>query len=378
MANLFINILLTIASIFGLYTVSRLYAIRQTHIFYILWLLSTSLSFFGYLLMKNKIHEINPLFHETIILLFHISPGFLYLFFIKISNSSKTWKHHLLLLLPVFIIIALKAISLWLNYDSIYGRVNLFQFHINTNSAPPSKIAFKIEKLITLTRTALMIFYLSYIHKELKSNSNVHLFRSWTVIFKPIKIFLFGTVFIIFSHWIIQVIFQCDTGEFFFIHIMFSFAAIMNVWHSSLIIKDLEKSNSIFKAPSSQTNTDTQIPQISLAILEFIYQERIYIDSTLSIENVAEKMGSKSDNIRTIFATTIPFSYSTYINYLRLLEYEKGFNSKFDKTSNALNAGFNSLSAFYYWESKRNAIAKQINPIIEHINKDKNAIKKAE
>jgi YesN/AraC family two-component response regulator len=142
----------------------------------------------------------------------------------------------------------------------------------------------------------------------------------------------------------------------------------MYFWHLSLLLKDLENSNSIFRLPSAKSNANPNIPKESLLILQYIYLERVYKDNNLSIEKVAKKMEIPIFNLGQIFGTSIPFSFSSYINHLRLLEYEKGFNSKLDKTSNALNAGFNSLSAYYYWESRKEVISRQINPILDWID----------
>jgi AraC-like DNA-binding protein len=188
------------------------------------------------------------------------------------------------------------------------------------------------------------------------------------VIFKPFRLSVYFIVALLLAQIITHNIFQWDMGDYIFINSIISFAAVMYFWHLSLLLKDLENSNSIFRLPIGIPIKNPNIPQKSMSILQYIYLERIYKDPNLSIEKVAEKMGNPDVNLGQIFGTTIPFSFSSYINHLRLLEYEKGFNTRFDKTSNALNAGFNSLSAFYYWESRKEVTSKQINPVLEWID----------
>jgi hypothetical protein len=368
MANLLINILLTMASIFGLYTLSRLYSIRQTHLFYILWLLIQSCMFFCYFLMKNEIQLFNPIFYEIFTPIFYLAPGFLYLFFTVISDSQKPTTQYILALLPIIIIAIIKIVLLWLYYDKISDRVHLYQIHINTSSAAIAKIPFQMEKILFLFRNIVTIIYLQIIDKALKKNPDAHLHRSWDVIFKPFRLSVYFIVALLLAQIITHNIFQWDMGDYIFINSIISFAAVMYFWHLSLLLKDLENSNSIFRLPIGIPIKNPNIPQKSMSILQYIYLERIYKDPNLSIEKVAEKMGNPDVNLGQIFGTTIPFSFSSYINHLRLLEYEKGFNTRFDKTSNALNAGFNSLSAFYYWESRKEVTSKQINPVLEWID----------
>ena len=356
------------ASIFGLYTFSRLYVIRQTHLFYIIWLLIQSCMFFCYFLMKNEIHLFNPIVYEIFTPIFYLAPGFLYLFFTVISDSQKSIKQYSLALLPIITISIIKIVLLCLYYDKIFDRIHLYQIHINSSSSGIAKIPFQMEKILFLCRNIMTIIYLQIIDKALKQNPDSHLYRSWDVIFKPFRLSVYFIVALLFVQIITHNIFQWDMSDYIFINSIISFAAVMYFWHLSLILKDLENSNSIFKLSSAKPNTDPNIPQKSLLILRYIYLEQIYKDPTLNIEKVAKKMGSPNVNLGQIFSTTIPFSFSSYINHLRLLEYEKGFNSKLDKSSNVLNAGFNSLSAFYYWESRKEVNSKTITPILEWID----------
>jgi hypothetical protein len=368
MANLLINLLLTMASVFGLYTLSRLYALKQTYWFYILWLLIQSCMFFCYFLVKNENHLFNPIFYEIISPIFYLAPGFLYLFFMVISDSQKSTMQYILTLLPIITIAIFKVVLLWLYYDKISERVLLFKIHINTNSATIAKIPFQIEQILFLCRNILAIIYIIIIDKSLKKNPNTHLRRTWDVIFKPYRINVYFIIALMIAQFITRKIFLCEIGAYIFINSIICFAATMYFWHLSLLLKDLENSNSIFRLPSAKSIANPNIPQESLLILQYIYLERVYKDNNLSIEKVAKKMEIPNFNLGQIFGTSIPFSFSSYINHLRLLEYENGFNSKLDKTSNAINAGFNSLSAYYYWESRKEVISKQINPILDWID----------
>jgi len=368
MENLFINTLLTMACSFGFYAISRLFVVRKSYSFYIIWILIQSCMFFCYFLIKNQVHFLNSIVYEIFTPIFYLSPVFLYLFFMVISDSKKLSKQYSLALLPIITISIIKVVLLCLYYDKILDRIHLYQIHINSSSSDIAKIPFQMEKILFLCRNIMTIIYLQIIDKALKQNPDAHLYRSWDVIFKPFRLSIYFISAVLLAQIITHNIFQWVMSDYIFINSIISFAAVMYFWHLSLLLKDLENSNSIFKLRSAKPNIDPNIPQKSLLILRYIYLEQIYKDPTLTKEKVSIKLGSPNFDLGYIFGTTLPFSFSSYINHLRLLEYEKGFNSKFDKSSNVLNAGFNSLSSFYYWESRKDVNSKTINPILEWID----------
>jgi len=333
-----------------------------------MWLLLESGFFFCYFLLKNEIQILNPITLEIFISIFFLSPGFLYISITAISGNRKSIKHYLLAVSPLVIIGIIKVFLVGLYYDQMNERIHLLDIYLNTSSALFAKSPILIEKVFFLCRHIITAIYLLMIDKMLKKQSNAHFYKSWDVIFRPFRVSVYFIGFLFLAHLIADQIFHWEMKDYFFVNSIISFAAIMYFWHLSLLNKDLENSNSIFRLPAAKSVANPNIPQKSLSILHYIYSERIYIDNNLSIEKVAKEMGIPENNLIELFGTTIPFTFSGYINYLRLLEYEKEFNSKFDKTTNVRNVGFNSIAAFYYWESRKEVVSKQIDPILEWID----------
>jgi AraC-like DNA-binding protein len=373
MVKLLINILLIMASVFGFYASFRLYPMRRTHLFYIMWLVLESSILLFYFLLKNEINFLNPIFLEIFSTIFYLSSGFLYIAITIISNNKKTITHYIVALSPLLLFAFIKVAILVTYYDDTFERVQLYNISINTNSVAFAKNQFQIEKIIFAFLHIVSAIYMVMIGKMLKKQSNAHLNQSWEVIFKPFRINVYFIGFLMIAQIFIEKVFHCAIPDYFFINLVITIAAIMHFWHISLLLKDLENSDSIFKHPTVKPIKNPGFPQKSIDILQYIYLEKMFTDNTLSLEKVADTIGIPDVKLAKIFSTTIPFTFSTYINYLRLLEYEKLFNSKLDKISNVRNVGFNSIAAFYYWESKKMAISEQINPILEWIDHQETA-----
>ncbi len=356
------------ASVFGFYSSYRLYSIWRTHLFYILWLVLESGFFFCYFLLKNEFQFLNPIILEIFTIIFYLSSGFFYISITLITANRKSIRHYLLALSPLILIGIIKVVIIALYSDQIFYRVHLYNLNVNSSSESITENPFQIEKVLFLCRHIVTAIYLRLIVTMLKRQSNRHFNESWEVIFKPFRISVYFIGFILLAQLIAHTIFNWEMSDYFFINTIMSFSAIMFFWHFSLLLKDLENPNSIFRLPKAASIANPNIPQESLSILQYIYLEQIYKDNNLSIEKVANKMGIPVFNLTQLFGTTIPFSFSSYINYLRLMAYDKESNSKLDKITNLRNVGFNSTAAFYYWESRKEVISIQINPIMIWIN----------
>ena len=224
-------------------------------------------------------------------------------------------------------------------------------------------------------RSLLALIYVIIIDKELKKAQNQKINESWRRIFKPIRINVYLVIAILVPHQILRAIFHSDIGNFFFLNAIVIIAAFMFFKHVVLLLKDLESSNSIFKMQETATSPTLDIPEKSLFILHQIYKEQLYLDPLLSIGKVASIFATTEEKFSLLFNNTIPFSFSSYINYLRLMHYEDSSNNKFSKEANIINAGFNSRASYYQWEKRMGKLANQINPILEAINHKSEPVK---
>jgi AraC-like DNA-binding protein len=209
----------------------------------------------------------------------------------------------------------------------------------------------------------------------LKNKPNTHLKKSWDVIFRPFRMSVYFIGIILFAQLIADYIFPLEMSDYFFINPVMSFSAIMFFWHLSLLLKDLENPESIFRSENKSPTPNQNIPSQTLFILKQIYEQKMYENPLLSVGSVASTFDMSEEKFSTEFNDNTPFSFSSYINYLRLINYEKNSNSNFSKEANILNAGFNNRVSYYHWEKRRNKLAQQIDPIlknIEQIPKKKN------
>lgn len=373
--NLIIHAILLCAGFFGIYATTRLLRLRKTHVFYMFWLLSHSVMFLMYFFIKNGTFDDYPFFYRALSPIYFFAPGSLYLFFTSITRSPKSKMEYLLHLSPIIITTIFTFIQVYFFRDNLFENIRSFQLQIRFPNQTYSRNTFQIEKVLFAVRSLLALIYVIIIDKELKKAQNQKINESWRRIFKPIRINVYLVITILVPHQILRAIFHSDIGNFFFLNAIVIIAAFMFFKHVVLLLKDLESSNSIFKMQETATSPTLDIPEKSLFILHQIYKEQLYLDPLLSIGKVASIFATTEEKFSLLFNNTIPFSFSSYINYLRLMHYEDSSNNKFSKEANIINAGFNSRASYYQWEKRMGKLANQINPILEAINHKSEPVK---
>ena len=365
--NLFIHLILLSAGLFGLYASSRLIALKKTHALYVVWLFSHSIMFLMYFFIQNGTFDSHPFLYRTFTPLYFIAPACLYLFFVSINKDKKignlVWIHSS----PVIVLSIIAFIQVYFYREHLLNNIKEIQAQIHNPNQPYIHSPFRLEKLLFAIRSILAVFYVRMIDKLLPREKNNQLNQSWYRIFKPIRINVYLVLSVFIPHQIIQYLFQIDIGQFYFINLIIIVAAFMFFWHLLLLLKDFESPNSIFKMRHVEKPAALNIPEKSLFILHQIYQEKLYLDPMLSIGKVANKFGIAEEKFSLLFNNTIPFSFSSYINYLRLLNFKNISNDKFSKEANIANAGFNSRASYYQWEKRQQKLAIQINPFLESI-----------
>jgi len=332
-----------------------------------MWLLLESCFFFCYFLLKNEMQILNPILLEIFTTIFYLSSGFLYISITVISNNKKSIQHYLLALSPLLIIGFIKIVILGIYHDYTDDRVHLYNININTSSVISFKDPFQMEKILFLCRHIVTAVYLRIIDRMLKNKPNTHLKKSWDVIFRPFRMSVYFIGVILFAQLIADYIFALEMSDYFFINAVMSFSAIMYFWHLSLLLKDLENPESIFRSGNKSPIPNLHIPTQTLFILKQIHEQKMYENPLLSVGSVASKFDMSEEKFAAEFNNNTIFSFSSYINYLRLINFEKNSNSNYSKETNILNAGFNTRVSYYQWEKRRNKLAQQIDPILKNI-----------
>jgi len=310
---------------------------------------------------------LNPILLEVFTTIFYLSSGFLYISITIISDNKKSMKHYLLALSPLILIGFIKIVILGIYYDNIDDRVNLYNISINTSSKVFNKDAFQTEKILFLCRHIVTAIYLQVIGKMLRGQANVDFKKSWEVIFKPFRLSVYFIGLILLAQLIADKIFRLEMSDYFFINTVMSFSALMYFWHLTLLLKDLENSESVFRGGRKLLIPTTQLPEKTVFILKQIYEQKMYENPLLSVGSIANKFNMSEEKFAAEFNNNTPFSFLSYINYLRLINFEKNSNSNYSKETNILNAGFNTRASYYQWEKRRNKLAQLIDPILSNI-----------
>ena len=364
--NLFIHTILLCAGIFGIYAVTRLISLHKTHVFYLIWLTSHSLMFLMYFALKTGTFDAYPILYRSMSPLYFFAPASLYLFFSTLIHNHKTRWEYFLHLLPAIIILTITILENSLYNNHVIGTLKSFQAQIQNPNHESVQNPFKLEKVLFAFRSIIGLIYIRLIHGALNTKTHRAIHDSWQRVFQPIRINIYIVVIFLVPTILIKEIFQIGNGKFVIINAVVVFAAFMFFWHLSLLLKDFEKPNSVFRQRSGEpdTNPSWDIPEKSLFILHQIYKDQLYLDPMLGIGKIATVFGSTEEKFSLFFNNTIPFSFTSYINYLRIIHYENSSNNKFSKEANIINAGFNTRASYYQWEKRKSKLAGQINPIL--------------
>lgn len=238
---------------------------------------------------------------------------------------------------------------------------------------------FSIEFVFYLFRSLLGLYYITRTSKLLLNANNTRILNSWNKLFKPIRINLYLVAIIFMANQILLRLFDYQINRYYFINGVTSLSAFLLFWHILLVLKDLENPASIFHDQIKTAIPTIHAPEKLLFILKQINAQNMYQDPLVSVGSIAAKFGMTEEKFAKEFRNNIPFSFSSYINYLRLLNFEKNSNSKYSKESNIFNAGFNTRASFYQWEKRRAKLAQQIDPVLESFEPmDKNGAQTTE
>jgi AraC-like DNA-binding protein len=161
-------------------------------------------------------------------------------------------------------------------------------------------------------------------------------------------------------------------NRYYFINGTTLLSASFLFWHILLVMKDLENPESIFRGAYKTPIPIIHVPEKTLFILKQIHEQKMYQNPLLSVATVASKFSMTEEKFAAEFNNNIPFSFSSYINYLRLINFEKNSNSNYSKEANILNAGFNTRASYYQWEKRQNKLAQQIDPILQNFEQISN------
>lgn len=365
--NFLLYSIIFIASVFGIYVSIRLLRLWSSHCFYIVWLASYSITLLLFFFVKNGTFNTYSFLYRVFSPLFAIGPGLLYLFILSINEVKKPKRVLILHMLPVIILLPITIVLIGFYTPNQSTAADGFQLQTLFSHYMPQESSYQIEKILFFVRTLLGIIYIRLISKVLPKNANnVITDRLWQL-FEPTRkqVLFVVTIFVVYQ--IIGCFPNVSLTTNYGVNAIFLLASGTLLWHLLLILQDLENPNSSFRKNPKDVAAQLTMSKESQFILHQIYTQKLYLDRVLTVEKAAQTLDITEEKFTTEFSNNIPFSFSSYINYLRLAYFDKEANNKFSKEANIANAGFNNRMSYYLWERRKDNLALQIDPVLKHL-----------
>lgn len=364
------------SGLFGIYLSIRVFCIRSKNIFYGLWLLSVSLIFLGVYFMEISELETLYFWFPAFLTLFSLSSALFYLAIKKEGQtqtlSINTISRHVLF--PALILIT----SCFVSTLCFTAQVNVQLLNIISNPIYLSGEIFDIS-VPFLVRSFLLLVFLGYVFYQF-------LFERWfqsnpkrlrksplSLSLKTIRLF-YVAIFLIL---IVAQGYDYFAGDTYqtaeFNRTLVALASLPFLVHVFSMLQNFSlqipaEKVDIKEVQPVQTKAIPKIdaPEIILFALQSIYKEKLYLDPLLSVGKMAQKCNLKEEQFSKLYNDHLAFSFTSYINYLRLLYFDNHSNPKYSQQANIESAGFNSRASYYQWKKRIPVIEKQIGPILEH------------
>lgn len=368
MSNLFnfiCNSLCICSGIFGIYASIRLYSINKTHRYYIFWLFATALMFLDYCFVRMGICDNFPILYRIFGPLFFLSPLCLYLYFgflLKRAPPKRLFLH----LIPFFISLTITLRTVIFYPESIIVNVKAIQLQWLHLDHAYVGTPFEIEQLMFAFRSAIFLFYIVLITRQISASQQLELKSTLNRIFLPVKINAYMVFLVLIPSQIMGRIFETEFNHFYLINGVILVSCGMFLWHILMLLRNFEETNSVFKIHLEPVSRLPDMSEKSLFLLNQIYDLKLYLDPLLSVEKAANIVKSSELKFSKDFNDDIPFSLSSYVNYLRLLHFEKNEKANFTKEANIYNAGFNTRASYYQWEKRKHKLSVQIDPVLDY------------
>ncbi len=299
-----------------------------------------------YCLLKYGWYESNPSYRILedieLVLLF---PVCLYIYYLKFLNPKLKLKATYLLLVFPFVL------SVLLNLY-IGGHFYFDLYEIPNQEWISSFYKIEYYFSIILNLLFLIIEYKMIFRKKRSDNYTINYDSKWIRIF-------YGLHVLIVIVWIIlEVIDYYFYGDitfvlWLFLNLIFYWVGYIGIYKFRLARNRYEIRkivNKEKKETNVKTNVSTENPYFK-KMISFFEEEKLYKDSKLSRNDVAEKLGISVGYFSQIINTVSDKKFSDYLNFYRVEEVKKMLLNDEFKDYNllaiGLEAGFNSKSAFY-------------------------------
>nr|WP_321235290.1 AraC family transcriptional regulator [uncultured Psychroserpens sp.] len=299
-----------------------------------------------YCLLKYGWYESNPSYRilEDIefVLLF---PIFLYIYYLKFLNPKLRLTANYLFLAVPFILSVL--INLYIG-----GHFYFDLYEIHNQQWIPNFYTIEYYLSIILNLVFLIIEFKMIFRNKKNDNLTISYDSKWIRIFYGLHaliVILWITLEVIDYHFYGDITFVL----WLFLNLIFYWVGYIGIYKFRLarnryeIRKIVSKEKKDANVKMSVSNENPYFKKM----ISFFEEDKLYIDSKLSRNDVAEKLGISVGYFSQIINTVSDKKFSDYLNFYRVEEVKKMMLNDEFKNYNllaiGLEAGFNSKTAFY-------------------------------
>lgn len=252
-----------------------------------------------------------------------------------------------------------------------------FQNQINDFHYINQTIPFYSEAIMHVIRIGLTVLYFGLITVRIRKYGDPTLLDIWNRIFFPVRIsaFLMVTTFVI--PIILKMGFKWAYPEYFVIVPSMIISTFMFFWHVLMSIRNISttvitidhSNTTTIATPQNATQLEilANVPEKLLSAITSIYVDKLYLNPMFGIGDVAEKHGFDNQKFSLEFNKHLPFTFTSYVNYLRLKYHIAHANEKFSVEANILTAGFNSRASYYQWVKRKDKLDSVLAAYVEAI-----------
>jgi hypothetical protein len=252
-----------------------------------------------------------------------------------------------------------------------------FQNQINDFNYAIQTIPFYSEAIMHVIRIGLTVLYFGLITVRIRKYGDPTLSDIWNRLFLPVRI----NVFLVVSTFVVPIIlkmgFKWAYSEYFMIVPTMIISTFLFFWHVLMSIRNISttaitvdhSNTTTIATPQIATQVDilANVPEKLLSAITSIYIDKLYLNPMFGISDVAEKHMFDNQKFSLEFNKHLPFTFTSYVNYLRLKYHITHSNDKFSVEANILTAGFNSRASYYQWVKRKDNLDNVLAAYVEAI-----------
>jgi hypothetical protein len=361
-----------------MYLAIRLIREKRGTKFYVAWILSTSLVYLWFLVVKIHLFDDFPALYRIFQPVFFLGPPCLFLHFVTKLKMRIKPIDYVIHLIPVVVSVFITAKVVIYQLPLFNSQIKHFQLQIDNYQYVNDGMIFHTEAIMHALRLLFTMVYFTIIHRLINQSTNERLKDYWIRIFLPIRINVILMFIVFVLPVLLKIVFQLQYPQYYLIIPSMMIATFLFFWHVLMSIKNLENS---IELPVEETRKDlpqqvllANIPVELMNAINQIYNEKMYLNPIFGIQDIAPNHGYNDQKFSHEFNKYLPFTFTSFVNYLRLKYYKDNHNDKFSVEANISNAGFNSRASYYQWLKREEKLDTILQPYLSLLDQSYNPV----